>query len=220
MIVPEAGLGARVFPADLAAFLVDYTAGRASPCGWGRGWRGSTGARLHASCARPSGGELVAEVLSPGSVSAGVSWRSRPACAWTRNRRGQGVSAPASPTSMPPGDVAKLRESGDWAHGCAWSTKTRPTRWPHRRPHMAGVRLLSPSAVLLLRPVRLGGGLRSRGRRRRPSRHRGRLEGAVPRRRGLLRERAECAAYSLDTWDRWTTHGRSSPSPGPFTPRT
>jgi len=28
MLVPEAGLGARVFPADLAAFLVDYYRGK------------------------------------------------------------------------------------------------------------------------------------------------------------------------------------------------
>ncbi len=61
MLVPEAGLGARVFPADLAAFLVDYYRGKGVTMRMGEGM-----ARLDrraGSCVVRTtvGGELVAE---------------------------------------------------------------------------------------------------------------------------------------------------------------
>src|SRR5437773_1526132 len=66
MLVPEAGLGARVFPADLAAFLVDYYRGKGGTVRMGEGM-----ARLDrraGSCVVRTtvGGELVAEVLVAG----------------------------------------------------------------------------------------------------------------------------------------------------------
>ena len=66
MLVPEAGLGARVFPADLAAFLVDYYRGKGVTMRMGEGM-----ARLDrraGSCVVRTtvGGELVAEVLVAG----------------------------------------------------------------------------------------------------------------------------------------------------------
>jgi 3-phenylpropionate/trans-cinnamate dioxygenase ferredoxin reductase component len=66
MLVPETGLGARVFPADLAAFLVDYYRGKGVTMRMGEGMAGLD--RRAGSCVvRTSvGGELVAEVLVAG----------------------------------------------------------------------------------------------------------------------------------------------------------
>src|SRR2546422_1859781 len=66
MLVPEAGLGARVFPADLAAFLVDYYRGKGVTMRMGEGMAGLD--RRAGSCVVRTtvGGELVAEVLVAG----------------------------------------------------------------------------------------------------------------------------------------------------------
>ena len=66
MLVPEAGLGARVFPADLAAFLVDYYRGKGVTMRMGEGMAGLD--RRVGSCVVRTtvGGELVAEVLVAG----------------------------------------------------------------------------------------------------------------------------------------------------------
>ena len=66
MLVPEAGLGARVFPADLAAFLVDYYRGKGVTMRMGEGMAGLD--RRAGSCLLRTtvGGELVAEVLVAG----------------------------------------------------------------------------------------------------------------------------------------------------------
>src|SRR5690349_16173485 len=66
MLVPEAGLGARVFPADLAAFLVDYYRGKGVTMRMGEGMAG-LGRRAGSCVVRTTvGGELVAEVLVAG----------------------------------------------------------------------------------------------------------------------------------------------------------
>src|SRR5438876_8164868 len=66
MLVPEPGLGARVFPADLAAFLVDYYRGKGVTMRMGAGM--ARLARRAGSCGVRTtvGGELVAEVLVAG----------------------------------------------------------------------------------------------------------------------------------------------------------
>src|SRR2546428_6679214 len=66
MLVPEAGLGARVFPADLAAFLVGYYREKGVTMRMGEGMAGLD--RRAGSCVVRTtlGGELVAEVLVAG----------------------------------------------------------------------------------------------------------------------------------------------------------
>src|SRR6266851_1378306 len=66
MLVPEAGLGARVFPADLAAFLVDYYRQKGVTMRMGEGMAGLE--RRAGSCVVRTtvGSELVAEVLVAG----------------------------------------------------------------------------------------------------------------------------------------------------------
>src|SRR5438046_3498607 len=66
MLVPEAGLGARVFPADLAAFLVGYYREKGVTMRMGEGMAGLD--RRAGSCVVGTtlGGELVAEVLVAG----------------------------------------------------------------------------------------------------------------------------------------------------------
>src|SRR6266566_3451249 len=66
MLVPEAGLGARVFPADLAAFLVGYYRDKGVTMRMGEGMAGLD--RRAGSCVVRTtlGGELVAEVLVAG----------------------------------------------------------------------------------------------------------------------------------------------------------
>src|SRR6267143_745548 len=66
MLVPEAGLGARVFPADLAAFLVDYYREKGVTMRMGEGMAGLD--RRAGSCVVRTtvGGELVVEVLVAG----------------------------------------------------------------------------------------------------------------------------------------------------------
>ena len=66
MLVPEAGIGARVFPADLAAFLVDYYRDKGVTMRMGEAVAGLE--RRAGSCLLRTtvGGELVAEVLVAG----------------------------------------------------------------------------------------------------------------------------------------------------------
>src|SRR2546426_7764539 len=66
MLVPEAGVGARVFPADLAAFLVDYYREKGVTMRMGEGMAGLD--RRAGSCVVRTtvSGELVAEVLVAG----------------------------------------------------------------------------------------------------------------------------------------------------------
>jgi 3-phenylpropionate/trans-cinnamate dioxygenase ferredoxin reductase component len=66
MLIPEAGLGARVFPADLSAFLVDYYRKKGVTMRVGEGMAGLD--RRAGSCLvrTTTGGELVAEVLVAG----------------------------------------------------------------------------------------------------------------------------------------------------------
>src|SRR6266513_497781 len=66
MLVPEAGVGARVFPADLAAFLVDYYRQKGVTMRMAEGMAGLE--RRAGSCVVRTtvGGELVAEVLVAG----------------------------------------------------------------------------------------------------------------------------------------------------------
>jgi len=66
MLIPETGLGARVFPADLAAFLVSYYREKGVTMRMGEGMAGLD--RRAGSCVVRTtlGGELVAEVLVAG----------------------------------------------------------------------------------------------------------------------------------------------------------
>ena len=66
MLVPEAGLGARVFPAELARFLADYYRQKGVTMRLGEGMAGLD--RRAGSCLvhTTTGGELVAEVLVAG----------------------------------------------------------------------------------------------------------------------------------------------------------
>jgi 3-phenylpropionate/trans-cinnamate dioxygenase ferredoxin reductase component len=66
MLVPEAGLGARVFPADLARFLVDYYREKGVTMRTGEGMAGLD--RRVGSCVvhTTTGGELTAEVVVAG----------------------------------------------------------------------------------------------------------------------------------------------------------
>src|SRR5207247_8259769 len=66
MLVPEAGVGARVFPADLAAFLVDYYRQKGVTMRMTEGMAGLE--RRAGSCVVRTtvGGELVGEVLVAG----------------------------------------------------------------------------------------------------------------------------------------------------------
>ena len=66
MLIPETGLGARVFPADLAAFLVSYYREKGVAMWMGEGMAGLD--RRAGSCVVRTtlGGELVAEVLVAG----------------------------------------------------------------------------------------------------------------------------------------------------------
>ncbi|HEV2750885.1 MAG TPA: FAD/NAD(P)-binding oxidoreductase [Gemmatimonadales bacterium] len=66
MLVPEAGVGARVFPADLSAFLVDYYRKQGVTMRMGEGLAGLE-PRAGACVARTTtGGELVADVVVAG----------------------------------------------------------------------------------------------------------------------------------------------------------
>src|SRR6266576_975041 len=126
MLVPEAG-NTRA-PTSPRSWWTT-TAGRALPCGWARGWPGSTGASARASCAPPSGASSWPRCWSPGWASCRVwSSRSRPACGWTTASSWTRPAAPASPTSTPPATSPTSR-IGRWARACAWSTRTMPTRW-------------------------------------------------------------------------------------------
>jgi NADPH-dependent 2,4-dienoyl-CoA reductase/sulfur reductase-like enzyme len=66
MLIPEAGLGARLFPADLAAFLVDFYREKGVTMRMGEGMAGLD--RRAGSCLvrTTTGGELIAEVLVAG----------------------------------------------------------------------------------------------------------------------------------------------------------
>jgi NADPH-dependent 2,4-dienoyl-CoA reductase/sulfur reductase-like enzyme len=66
MLIPEAGLGARVYPADLARFLADYYLQKGVTLRLGEGMAGLD--RRAGSCLvrTTTGGELVAEVLVAG----------------------------------------------------------------------------------------------------------------------------------------------------------
>src|SRR2546425_11549860 len=66
MLVPEPGLGARVFPADVAAFLVDYYRGKGVTMRMGEGMAGLE--RRAGSCGgrTTQGGGLGAEGLGAG----------------------------------------------------------------------------------------------------------------------------------------------------------
>src|SRR5947208_12105620 len=66
MLIPEAGVGARVFPADLSGFLVDYYREKGVTMRMGEGMAGLD--RRAGSCVvrTTTGGELVAEVLVAG----------------------------------------------------------------------------------------------------------------------------------------------------------
>ena len=66
MLIPEAGVGARVFPADLSGFLVDYYRQKGVTMRMGEGMAGLD--RRAGSCVvrTTTGGELVAEVLVAG----------------------------------------------------------------------------------------------------------------------------------------------------------
>jgi 3-phenylpropionate/trans-cinnamate dioxygenase ferredoxin reductase subunit len=66
MLIPEAGVGARIFPADLARFLVDYYREKGVAMRMGEGmagldWRGGT-----CVIRTTAGGELVADVVVAG----------------------------------------------------------------------------------------------------------------------------------------------------------
>jgi NADPH-dependent 2,4-dienoyl-CoA reductase/sulfur reductase-like enzyme len=66
MLIPEPGVGARIFPADLARFLVDYYRGKGVAMRMGEGmagldWRGGT-----CVIRTTAGGELVADVVVAG----------------------------------------------------------------------------------------------------------------------------------------------------------
>lgn len=66
MVVPEAGLGARVFPADLARFLVDYYRGKGVTMRMGEGVTGLKRRTGSAVVRTTTGGELTAEVVVAG----------------------------------------------------------------------------------------------------------------------------------------------------------
>ena len=66
MVVPEAGLGARVFPADLARFLVDYYSGKGVTMRMGEGVKGLERRTGSAVMHTTTGGELTAEVVVAG----------------------------------------------------------------------------------------------------------------------------------------------------------
>src|SRR2546423_7067847 len=73
MLIPEAGLGARVYPADLSRFLVDYYRQKGVTVRLGEGMAGLD--RRAGSCLvrTTTGGELVAEVLVAGlGITPGV----------------------------------------------------------------------------------------------------------------------------------------------------
>src|SRR5207245_250628 len=73
MLIPETGLGARVFPADLGAFLVSYYREQGVTMRMGEGMAGLD--RRAGSCVVRTtlGGELVAEVLVAGlGIAPGV----------------------------------------------------------------------------------------------------------------------------------------------------
>ena len=66
MLVPEAGLGARVFPADLSRFLVDYYRQKGVTMRTGEGMAGLDRRAGSALVRTTTGGELVADVLVAG----------------------------------------------------------------------------------------------------------------------------------------------------------
>src|SRR5881296_1897280 len=109
MLIPETGLGARVFPADLAAFLVDYYREKGVTMRMGEGMAGLD--RRAGSCVVRTtvSGELVAEVLVaglgivPGGGRAGQAG----------GRGGKGIvararSRPSQPDIYAAGDVANF----------------------------------------------------------------------------------------------------------------
>ncbi|HVH66255.1 MAG TPA: FAD-dependent oxidoreductase [Gemmatimonadales bacterium] len=66
MVVPEAGLGARVFPADLSRFLVDYYRGKGVVMRMGEGVAGLKRRTGSAVLQTTTGGELTAEIVVAG----------------------------------------------------------------------------------------------------------------------------------------------------------
>jgi len=66
MLVPEAGVGARVFPADLSAFLVDYYRKQGVTMRMGEGTAGIEPRAGSCVVRTTTGGELVAEVVVAG----------------------------------------------------------------------------------------------------------------------------------------------------------
>jgi NADPH-dependent 2,4-dienoyl-CoA reductase/sulfur reductase-like enzyme len=66
MLVPEAGLGARVFPVELSRFLVDYYREKGVTMRTGEGVTGLERRTGSAVLRTPTGGELTAEVVVAG----------------------------------------------------------------------------------------------------------------------------------------------------------
>src|SRR5207245_3134026 len=66
MLVPEAGLGARVFPADLARFLVDYYRGKGVTMRMEEGAAGFDQRAGSCIIRTTAGGEVTAEVVVAG----------------------------------------------------------------------------------------------------------------------------------------------------------
>src|SRR4029077_6423470 len=114
MLVPEAGVGARVFPTDLSAFLVDYyrqkgvtmrmgegMAGR-GPAGGGVVWSGHARGRGLAWCGRPPAASSSVKSSSPDSASSPASSsRRKRGWTWTMASWWTSSVARAIRTSMP-----------------------------------------------------------------------------------------------------------------------
>src|SRR5206468_1139087 len=112
MLVPEAGLGARVFPADLAAFLVDY-------------YRGKGVARESRTPLRPA---------TTGTSRIG-RWAHR--CAWSTKATPTRWAAP--PASTWRGGRLPITSCGFSTPTCSsWATKRWATSTPVSRPSPTG----------------------------------------------------------------------------------
>src|SRR6266704_4799655 len=129
MLIPETGLGARVFPADLAAFLVSYYREKGVTMRMGEGMAGLD--RRAGSCVVRTtlGGELVAEVLVAGlGIVPGVELAEQ---AGLRVDNGIVVdeACRTSQIDIYAAGTSRTSKIARWARDCAWSTKTTPTRW-------------------------------------------------------------------------------------------
>ena len=212
LVFPEDGIGARLFPADLAESVNELYRGQASRCCPASSWRRSSGEATRFTVRLESGRDARG-----GRRGRRPRDRARDRSS-PRRRASRSTTASSSTSTAAPATRGDVFAAGDVARfpAPALGTDIRVEHEDQANSHgravganMAGAgRALRPPAVLLLRPLRAR--LRGRRRGRLPQADGRRVERAVPEgRRRLPRRAAAARAASCSS----TRGARSTPRP-------